>query len=113
MNIESSEATGSRAAVRTVLAAELQAAERDLEGYLAAGSDPWETVFRGLARGRLWLTQEEARDVTETLEGKIEQYAKGRSAARRPRGARRASFTWSLVPLEPPMDGAGASAEFP
>ncbi|MDQ3308199.1 MAG: helix-turn-helix domain-containing protein [Actinomycetota bacterium] len=104
LNIESSEGAGSAAAISSILAIEMRAAERDLERFRGAGPDPWESAYRGLSRGRLWLTQDEARELSETLEAKIAEYAKGRSATRHPKGTRRASFTWSLVPVEPAPD---------
>ncbi len=100
LSIESSEKSGSIAAVRSILAANLQTASRDLDAFVGGESDPWEDAYRGLSRGRLWLTEEETRDLSETLEAKIAQYSKGRSASRHPKHARRASFTWSLVPLD-------------
>jgi DNA-binding transcriptional ArsR family regulator len=102
LTIESSEGAGSAAAISSILAMEMRAAERDLERFRGDGPDPWENAYRGLSRGRLWLTEEETRELSETLEAKIAEYTKGRSAARHPRDARRASFTWSLVPVEPP-----------
>ena len=102
LSIESSEGAGSAAAISSILAIEMRAAERDLERFRAAGPDPWESAYRALSRGRLWLTQDEARELSETLEAKIAEYTKGRSATRHPRDSRRTSFTWSLVPVEPP-----------
>lgn len=103
LTLESSGAIGSTAAVSSVLAAKLREAGRDVEAFVGT-SDPWAEAYRGLARGQLWLTEEEVRDLSETLEAKIAQLRKGRSWSRHPPLARRSSFTWSLVPIEPPPE---------
>lgn len=104
LRIETSEATGSREAINSVLTTRLDAVARAINEFIQAGEDQWSDAYQGLSTAGLWLTEDETRDVTETISALDARYAKGRSHRRHPRGARHASFAWSLVPLEPPPD---------
>lgn len=104
LNLKSSSDAASRAAISIVIGQQLDEVHRDVDNLMRHGAAPWTEGFRGLSRDDLWLTAEEVKELTQTLEARIEQYSKGRSATRHPRGTRRASFTWSLIPSEQPAE---------
>lgn len=65
----------------------------------------WEDVFRSerqdiatLARERMWLTRDEARELTEAFSDSAERYADRRDPAARPADAMDVELTWSLLP---------------
>jgi DNA-binding MarR family transcriptional regulator len=93
---------GGRAAMQSVLNVIVDEFAAQISDFIASIDDePWAQAFQGLSRGELWLTRDEARELSEQVVDLIEALEKGRTAARHPKGARRATFTWSLVPLEP------------
>ncbi len=104
LNFEPSAASGSYEALGAVISTQLAAVGRHVDAFIRAGKDPWTNAYRGISTAELWLTEEETRTITATVEGLIETYTKGRSPQRSPRGARKATITWSMVPLEPPPD---------
>jgi DNA-binding transcriptional ArsR family regulator len=103
LTLEPSDATGSLAALHSVAAAQLQDLSRNLDAFVAGGPDRWRDAYPGLSRADVWLTEEETREVTTSIESMIQKYSR-RNAAKHPKDARRASFTWSLIPLEAPPD---------
>jgi DNA-binding transcriptional ArsR family regulator len=101
LNLEPSTGTASVEAISSIIATRLHEVQRQLDAYLAAGQDPWRSAFRGLTSGDLWLTEAETREVTETVRRMLERFEKNRSPQRHPKGARRSTYAWAFVPVEP------------
>lgn len=77
---------------------------RRLDAFVAGGKDPWGSTYRGLATGDLWLTEEETREINQTVIDLVDTFERRHTGARHPRGARRATYAWMMVPLEPPPE---------
>jgi hypothetical protein len=91
--------------MQSVLASIHEDFAKDVNAFIATIDDePWRSTYQGMSRGELWLTRDEARQLSKAVEALIAPLDRGRSATRHPGGARRASMTWSLVPTEPPPD---------
>lgn len=69
--------------------------------------EPWRGAYQGFARGELWLTEDETRDLSARMQQLVDEFDRRRTHARHPRGARRSTFTWSLLPAEPAPDATG------
>lgn len=92
----------SQAAMQSVMAIVLNDLADEVNTFMAAAdSEPWKGSYTGLARGELWLTQEETQQLVARVQEALDEFAHKRTAARHPKGARRTGFTWSLVPKGP------------
>lgn len=101
ITLKGSSDSASQAAMSSIVATQLDDLGRTIDAMRRRG-DPPKEGYRGLSRGDLWLTEEEIKDLTETVEARIAEYRKGRSTSRHPRAARRVGYAWSLVPVETP-----------
>jgi DNA-binding transcriptional ArsR family regulator len=105
INIRSRAGVGNRAAMHSMLSAILDELSREVLAFVdGADDEPWKRTYQGLSRGELWLTRDEARELSQQVEALVEGLEKDRSAVRHPQGARRTSMTWSLVPTQPPPE---------
>jgi DNA-binding transcriptional ArsR family regulator len=105
LNLRPGGSVGEQAAMQSVMAVIFDDLTADVMRFVGSVDDePWKGAYQGLARGELWLTRDEARSLSKAIEALIEPLDKGRNAARHPSAARRATFTWSLVPTEPAPD---------
>lgn len=105
INIRSRAGVGNQAAMHSVLNTILDELSREVLSFVdGADDEPWKRTYQGLSRGELWLTRDETAELSMQIEALIEPLDKGRSAVRHPKGARRTSMTWSLVPTEPPPE---------
>jgi DNA-binding transcriptional ArsR family regulator len=103
LNLRPSAGVGAQAAMHSVLGTILDDFNREVIDFVDNSEDePWKRTYQGLSRGELWLTRDEAQQVSQEITALLEPLEKGRSSARHPRGARRTSVTWSIVPTEPP-----------
>jgi hypothetical protein len=53
---------------------------------------------QGMQRGDLWLTEAETREVLSRVNDIVEGYGKGRTPQQHPKGARKLTYVWSLIP---------------
>jgi DNA-binding transcriptional ArsR family regulator len=105
LNLRSRAGVGNQAAMQSVLASIHEDFAKDVNAFIANIDDePWRNAYQGMSRGELWLTRDEARQLSKAVEALIAPLDRGRSATRHPKGTRRAAMTWSLVPTEPPPD---------
>jgi DNA-binding transcriptional ArsR family regulator len=95
---------GSAAALTSVVRLKLAELGERLDAFIDGGPDPWESAYRGMITGDVWLTEEETRRVNETVADLVDEFEGARAPGNRPPGARRATFAWMMVPLEPPAD---------
>jgi DNA-binding transcriptional ArsR family regulator len=102
LNLRPGSMVGAQAAMHSVVSAIIDDFSRDVYNFIdGVDEEPWEHTYQGLSRGELWLTRDEARDLGKQIEALVAPLEKGRSSPRHPRGSRRTSITWSLVPTEP------------
>jgi DNA-binding transcriptional ArsR family regulator len=105
LSLRASAGVGAQAAMHSLLGSILDDYNREVVDFVDRSEDePWKRTYQGLSRGELWLTRDEARQLSKQIEELVESLERGRSSARHPRDARRASITWSLIPTEPPPD---------
>ena len=72
-----------------------------LNAFLArvgAGEPHW--PGQGMSRGDLWLTEDETRDLLARITETIDEYSKGRTPQRHPKGGRKLTYVWSLIPTD-------------
>jgi DNA-binding transcriptional ArsR family regulator len=106
VNLRSRAGAGNQAAMQSVLAAIHDDFATDVNRFVAnADDEPWGKTYQAMVRGELWLTRDEARQLSKDVEALIAPLERGRSATRHPKDARRAAMTWSLVPTEPAPEG--------
>ena len=55
---------------------------------------------KGMSRGDLWLTEDETRDLLARVTETIDEYSKGRTPQRHPKGGRKLTYVWSLIPTD-------------
>jgi DNA-binding transcriptional ArsR family regulator len=102
LNLRPSSTVGAQAAMQSVMSSIYEDFTKEVNAFASnLDEEPWKNTYQGLSRGELWLTREEARKLSKDLQALVAPLHKGRSAVRHPKGARRASMTWSLVPTEP------------
>lgn len=58
-----------------------------------------------MTSGDLFLTREESPHLSAVLDQAIDGLREGRNPNHRPKGSRRTSFVWSLIPTEAAPDG--------
>jgi DNA-binding transcriptional ArsR family regulator len=101
LRLRSSGAPGSTLALQSLVHTQIADFTRQLEAFLARtydGASDW--PGQGMSRGELWLTKEETREVAARVEELLSEYEKGRTASRHPKGTRRMSFLWSVIPTD-------------
>ena len=102
LNLRPTGSAASHAAMQSVMAGVVAEFADDLDEFLAtADTDPWKGSFQGLMRGELWLDRDEAKDLVTRVQAVIEEFDRRRTHVKHPKGARRAVFTWSVIPKEP------------
>ena len=106
LNLEPSDTAGSWDALSAVVSTKLREVGRQLDEYVRGGKDPWRGAFRGLMSGDVWLTEDEAREVTRTVTELMERFEEGRGPHDKPAGARHISYTWAFLPVEPPPEAS-------
>jgi DNA-binding transcriptional ArsR family regulator len=103
LSLRPSAGVGAQAAMHSVLGSILDDYHREVVDFVdGVEAEPWKRTYQGLSRGELWLTRDEAQQLSQQITTLVEPLEKGRSSSRHPRGARRTSLTWSLIPTEPP-----------
>jgi DNA-binding transcriptional ArsR family regulator len=102
LSLQATGAAGSTHALNSVVHVKMDELTRRLDAFVAGGKDPWSGAYRGLATGDLWLTEEETRELNQAVLDLVDSFERGRRTTRRRRDARRATYAWIMVPLEPP-----------
>ena len=101
LRLQPSSMPGSLPAMQSVVAQHLGTFAGQLDAFLTSRTaEPWEGAFQGLATGELHLTREEAREVGEAVVAALGKYDTAGRSRRPPRGTRRTSFLFSMIPIE-------------
>jgi len=102
LRLSASESTGGRVALQSVVDNQLQELSEQLDQFLTTrDNDPWAGAYQGLARGDLWLSEEETRELGETVMATLQKFDKRRATRSRASSTRHTGFAWALVPIGP------------
>lgn len=105
LRLSASESAGGRVALQSVVGVQLQELSEQLDQFLASrDSDRWAGAYQGLARGDLWLSEEETRELGETVMALLQTFDKRRASRARSTTTRHTGFAWALMPIGPPPD---------
>ena len=102
LRIDSSGVPGAEAAMQSLISAHLGEFAGNLEAFHASqADDPWKGSYQGLAKGDLWLTREETKELNELVMAAIARYDTTRRNRKPPADSRKSAFVWSLLPIGP------------